>query len=59
LKRPAVAAATTGAEIVGTALAFGAAETLLAVVAAYTVYRLVEERVGGRSPARRESDLNR
>ena len=43
-KRPAIGAALTAVEIVGTAVVLGAAETLVAVVAAYAVFRTMEQR---------------
>lgn len=43
LKRPTVGAAIAGAEVVGTAIVFGVAETLVAATAAYVVFRCVEE----------------
>jgi len=49
MKNPAIAAALTGVEIVGTAVAFGAAETLLAVAVAYAVYRLAADQLRGES----------
>ncbi len=41
-KRPAAAAAIAGAEVLGTAVALGAAETALGVLAAFAVYRALE-----------------
>jgi hypothetical protein len=43
MKRPAIGAAIAGAEVIGTAVVFGVAETLVAAAAAYVVFRCVEE----------------
>jgi hypothetical protein len=44
LKSPAVAAVLTGVEIAGTAVAFGVAETVISVAAAYAAYRALSGR---------------
>lgn len=43
-KRPAAAVVIAGAEVLGTAVALGAAETALGVLAAFAVYRMLEKR---------------
>jgi hypothetical protein len=44
MKRPAIGAAIAGFEVVGTAVIFGVAETLVAAAAAYVVFRCIEDR---------------
>jgi multisubunit Na+/H+ antiporter MnhC subunit len=58
LKKPVPAAAIAGAEVLGTAIAVGVAETALGLVAAYAAYRSFKKNARQRTARRHLTTTN-